>query len=55
LTEAAGFAEVLIQRVSEWEAGCRRAIAATESADPFEVDALVAEYGPVRSGEGDQG
>jgi hypothetical protein len=53
LTEAAQFAELLIQGVSEWESGCRRAIAATETKDPFDVDALVAEYSHPAPGDGD--
>ena len=54
LTEAAQFAELLIQRATEWESGCRHALAATETKDPFDVDALVAEYGHPSSSDGDQ-
>jgi hypothetical protein len=54
LTEAAQFAQALALVVGEWEAGCRGALAATESEDPFNVDALVAEYGHPAPGDGDQ-
>jgi hypothetical protein len=53
LAEAAEFAQLLVQVASEWESGCRRALAATESEDPFDVDALVAEYRHPPRGEGD--
>ena len=46
LADAAEFAAVLVQVASEWEAGCRRALAAAQSGgDPFDVEALLAEYG----------
>jgi hypothetical protein len=44
LADAAEFAQVLVQVASEWESGCRRALAAAQSGNPFDVDALVAEY-----------
>src|SRR5215475_12899111 len=54
LTEAAQFAELLIQRATEWESGCRHALAATETKEPFDVDALVAEYGHLSPDNRDQ-
>lgn len=48
LAAAAEFAQALVQVASEWEAGCRRALAAAQSGDPFDVDALVAGYGPAQ-------
>jgi hypothetical protein len=54
LADAAEFAAILVQVASEWEAGCRRAIAAAQSEDPFNVDALVAEYGRPSLGDGDR-
>jgi hypothetical protein len=46
LADAAEFAAVLVQVASEWEAGCRRALAVARSGDPFDVEALLAEHGP---------
>jgi hypothetical protein len=44
LTEAAEFAEKLVQGASEWESGCRRALAA-QSADSSNVDTLLTTNG----------
>jgi hypothetical protein len=55
LAEAAEFAQELVQVASEWESGCRRALAAIQPDDPFNVDALVIGHdGPPR-GDGDRG
>jgi hypothetical protein len=53
LAEAAEFAEILVQVASEWEAGCRRMLAAAQDQDPFTVATLVAEYGPAGHGDGE--
>jgi hypothetical protein len=54
VAEAAEFAQVLVQVASEWESGCRRTLAAAQSGKPFDVEALVAEYGQPHHGDGDQ-
>lgn len=40
LAEAAEFAQALIQAASQWESGCRRALAATQPDDASDTDAL---------------
>jgi hypothetical protein len=53
LTEAAELAEELVQTASEWEAGCRRALAATQAKNPFDAQPPVAEYGRPEPSPGD--
>jgi hypothetical protein len=54
LAEAAEFAQNLAQVASEWQAGCRRALAAAESEDPCNVGTLLAEYGRPSLGDRDR-
>jgi len=55
LAEAAEFAHEVVQAASEWEAGCRRALAAIQPRDPLEVALLVAECDCGSRGDGDRG
>lgn len=55
LADAAEFAALMVRVAGEWESGCRQALAAAQSGDPFDLEALLAEYDqPQQLGGGEQ-